>query len=85
MSGNEKINIERRANNKKTLANVHGIRGDLMIITMDRRKKGLGTRVQVGPLFKTLCQCHPLRQGVYMGHKKLLNCWGGGEGLRGLE
>ena len=43
MSGNEKTNIERRTNNKKTLANVHGIRGDLMIITMDRRKKGLGT------------------------------------------
>ena len=68
MSGNEKINIERRANNKKTLANVHGIRGDLMIITMDRRKKGLGTSPGWA-LVKTLCQCHPLSQGVYMGHK----------------
>ena len=68
MSGNEKINIERRANNKKTLANIHGIRGDLMIITMNRRKKAW-VQVQVGPLFKTLCQCHPLSQGVYMGHK----------------
>ena len=64
MSGNEKTNIERRANNKKTLANIHGIRGDLMIITMDRRKKGLGT----SPGW-ALCQCHLLSQGVYMGHK----------------
>ena len=52
MSGNEKINIERRANNKKTLANIHGIRGDLMIITMNRRKKAW-VQVQVGPLFET--------------------------------
>ena len=49
---NEKTNIERRANNKKTLANIHGIRGDLMIITMNRRKKAW-VQVQVGPLFET--------------------------------
>ena len=52
MSGNEKINIERRANNKKTLANVHGIRGDLMIITMDRRKKAWVQESRLGPCLR---------------------------------